>query len=281
MEPLRPFFKYFGSKYRSIKYYPKPLLGKIKEPFAGSATYSLYYYDLQVELYDLNEDVCAVWDYLIHAKESELRSLPGDVPSTVEELHVCAEAKKLIGLCIDLGSTNPKQKPSAWMRRRKDLQRDNLPPQHGSFWDEYWRDRVADQVHLIRHWKIKNISYRYIPDEEAVWFIDPPYQHTTIRKAYRSNTIDYRNLGEYCQNRSGQVMVCEQYGATWLPFVKLCELSRTAIGSKEGNYIEAIWTKNCPETVSEPVKRITKCQPSASEPTSHQNPIKKLVRLGS
>ena len=38
---LKPFWRYYGGKYRAAPAYPPPRLGTIVEPFAGSAGYSL------------------------------------------------------------------------------------------------------------------------------------------------------------------------------------------------------------------------------------------------
>jgi site-specific DNA-adenine methylase len=40
---LRPFFPYYGSKWRAARAYPPPLHRQIVEPFAGSAGYALRY----------------------------------------------------------------------------------------------------------------------------------------------------------------------------------------------------------------------------------------------
>jgi len=77
-------------------------------------------------------------------------------------------------------------------------------------------------------------DYLEAPDVEATWFIDPPYQvngsgseHTWFPQGMgyghgcRSSDLDFAALGEWCQSRQGQVMVCEQSGATWLPFTSL------------------------------------------------------------
>lgn len=50
MKPLRPFFRYFGSKWLVGKHYPAPMHETIVEPFAGSACYSLHHFDRKVVL---------------------------------------------------------------------------------------------------------------------------------------------------------------------------------------------------------------------------------------
>lgn len=45
-------FSYYGSKSKVVDLYPSPKFGKIIEPFAGSARYSLKYFDRDVLLVD-------------------------------------------------------------------------------------------------------------------------------------------------------------------------------------------------------------------------------------
>ena len=80
----------------------------------------------------------------------------------------------------------------------------------------------------------------------AVWIVpakgpndDPPYQ--TAGRAYRFHDLDYPALAEWCKSRTGQVIVCENAGAAWLPF----EPFRTIKGleGKRGGKqsVEVIW----------------------------------------
>lgn len=76
MPTLKPFFTYFGGKYRVARRYPPPESETIIEPFAGAAGYSLRYPDADVILNDLDPVVAGTWDYLIHVSADEIRSLP-------------------------------------------------------------------------------------------------------------------------------------------------------------------------------------------------------------
>lgn len=64
---LRPFFNFYGSKWRFARYYSPPEYARLVEPFAGSASYSLHYPERQVELYDVDPVIAGVWAYLIAA----------------------------------------------------------------------------------------------------------------------------------------------------------------------------------------------------------------------
>ena len=106
MNRLDPMFSYYGSKWRLAPEYPPSKHHLIIEPFAGSACYSLYwgvaycnylFSPPNVQLYDKNEKICMIWDYLINAKATEIKALPllesdEQIPS-----HLCDEARYLIG----------------------------------------------------------------------------------------------------------------------------------------------------------------------------------------
>lgn len=57
-------WSYYGSKSKIIDYYPAPKFDKIIEPFAGSARYSLKFFDKNITLVDLSESVVNAWKYL-------------------------------------------------------------------------------------------------------------------------------------------------------------------------------------------------------------------------
>ena len=208
LKTLWPFFCFFGGKWRMAPRYPAPKNKILIEPFAGSAGYSLRYPDKRVRLYDIDEHILGVWDFLIHAPELEVMSLPLKVTNTGDLLDITQEARWLIGFWLNKGTVSPRRSPSKWMR-------DGWRP--GSFWGEKIRHRIASQQKYIRHWEISKSSYENIPDIHATWFIDPPYSGPAGRK-YRKNNIDYPHLADWSRSRSGQVIACENEGADWLPF---------------------------------------------------------------
>ena len=231
---MRPFFSLFGSKYRVALHYPQPTYPTIVEPFAGSAGYSLRYPEYQVRLFDVDPIICGVWDYLIHVSAAEIRALPLAF-DYVDDLDVCPEARWLIGFWLNKGCTAPSKSPSKWMR-------DYQVMQPGcTYWSSAVIERIASQIPHIRHWTITQSSFSEIPDQgPATWFIDPPY--LVAGRAYKYHDIDYPALGEWCRSRSGQVIVCENAGAEWLPFqpfrtIKGLEGRR---GGKKS--VEVVWT---------------------------------------
>ena len=94
---------------------------------------------------------------------------------------------------------------------------------------------AVEYLELIRHWKITCMDYRDLPNAEATWFCDPPYQ--SAGRYYPHHYLDYDELACWCQTRRGQVIVCEEMGATWLPFKRLC----VQWGSGRRHVVEGIW----------------------------------------
>jgi len=227
---LRPFFSYYGSKWRLAPRYPPPVYDTIIEPFAGSACYSLTYPERRVRLFDKSEHVVATWRYLIGASEAEIRALPDIGPETlIDDLPVPQEAKWLIGWWANSAKTAPAKRASAWVR-----QEDQSP---ANSWGPALRERIASQQHAIRHWTITQGDYRVAGDAEATWFVDPPYQGKAGKGyTHGSDVLDFDALGEWCKTRPGQVIVCEDVGADWLPFAPWMQTKGARKQSRE-----AIW----------------------------------------
>lgn len=232
---LRPFWRYFGGKWRAAPRYPAPLHRTIVEPFAGSAGYALRFADREVVLVEKNPVIAEVWRFLIGASRREIERLPpverlDELPASTPE-----GARYLIGLAFGAGDTRPRQAVSPMVRR-----------------DGGWarlRDRCADQVESIKHWRIVEGDYTAAPDVTATWFVDPPYHVAggrakaakdkgRVRYPFGADAIDFAALGTWCRERRGQVLVCEQAGASWLPFEPL-GLAQT-VG--RGHAGEAFWT---------------------------------------
>ena len=232
---LRPFFSFYGGKWRvTPKHYPPPEHDTIVEPFAGGAGFSLRYSDRRVVLCDLDPVIAGVWRYLVSVSPGEIRAIP-DMPldGSVDDLPIPQEARWLVGFWLNRGGSRPKKRPSAWMRN-------GIRP--GSFWGERCREVIASQVESIRHWEVLECDYRDCPvSGAATWFIDPPYENAGKHYRLGSSGIDYKNLGEWCLSRQGQVIVCESDGAQWLPFEPLAHIKTTRRNRPSK---EAIWLKN-------------------------------------
>lgn len=230
MNCTRPFWTYYGGKWRAAPRYPRPIYDTIIEPFAGAAGYSLRYADRKVVLVEKNPKVAASWRYLLRVSASEVRALPlMQQGQTVDDLAVCEEARCLIGFWMNKGAVTPCKSPSRWATA--------YPNQS---WGAHIRERVAAQVYRIRHWRLIEGDYSDAPDVEATWFVDPPY--IGAGKHYPSKVPDFSSLAEWCRTREGQVMVCENVGATWLPFRPFIDIKGNE--SKRGGKVsqEALWT---------------------------------------
>lgn len=229
---LRPFFSFYGGKWRDTpKNYPAPAHDVIVEPFAGSAGYALRHHTKRVVLCDLDPVLAGVWSYLVRVSSAEILAIP-DVPDggTVADMGLCDEARWLVGFWVNRGASRPRNKPSKWMR-------DGQSPT--SFWGERVRNTIAKQVDQIRHWEVHNVGYERCPvTGPATWFVDPPYQHAGRHYAFSSQQINFDHLGDWCRSRQGQVIVCENDGATWLPFQRVTDTKTTRAGRRS---IEAVW----------------------------------------
>ena len=73
---LKPFFTYFGGKYRVAPHYPKPEYPTIIEPFAGAAGYSLRYANYKIILVEKNKRIAALWRWLIRASKDDVLCIP-------------------------------------------------------------------------------------------------------------------------------------------------------------------------------------------------------------
>ncbi len=219
---LWPFFTYYGGKWRDAPNYPKPQHETIIEPFAGSAGYALRYPAMCVKLFDADPIICAVWTYLITADPQEVLGLPDVDERGVDALEwPCDGAKWLAGFWLNKGTASPCKRPSAWMRS-------GIRP--NSMWGPVIRSRIAEQLPQIRHWSIERRSYERIPNQSATWFVDPPYQMAGKHYRHGSRQIDYRALADFCRTRHGQVIVCENEGADWLPFSSPRHIKTTVAG---------------------------------------------------
>ena len=141
---LRPFWSYYGGKWRSAPRYPAPLHGRIVEPFAGAAGYATRWSDRRVLLVDADPVIAGLWSWLIRVSEADLLSIPA-VVGHVDDVHLCQEARWLVGFWLNAGASHPCRTPSKWMRSGQ------FP---GCHWCAKVRDRLASQLGGIRHWRV-------------------------------------------------------------------------------------------------------------------------------
>lgn len=218
-------FYFYGRKFKIGNKYPRPKYNTIIEPFAGSAAYSMLYSNNNIILNDLDDKIYKTWKYLISVSTKEIMSLPilqkGQSLNDPEFNHLRDEQKYLIGFYLNPGSSSPKKSPGNYCA-----------------WNEKNKKILIDNIEKVRHWNINNKDYKDIDNVEATWFIDPPYQKQGKWYKHGNKDINYKELGEWCLSRKGQVIVCENIDADWLPFEELIKLR----GQKNTN-IEAIFSK--------------------------------------
>jgi len=233
MTRLRPMFGYYGSKWRIAPHYSRPQYDTIIEPFAGSACYSLMYPEKNVILNDLNPNIAELWRYLIHEKTTreEILNIPN--VRTEEDLKKLPPSQQiLVGFWFAKARVEPATKPTGWMNEEGGKKYEH------HYWGQRRKERIANQVGLIKHWKILEGPYENIPNQEATWFVDPPYSGDAGR-AYTcqvgsGDSTDYLHLADWCKELQGQVIVCENAGADWLDFKELGEFKTVRQGiSKE------------------------------------------------
>lgn len=230
---MRPFFSFYGSKWRVALRYPRPTHRTLIEPFAGSAGYSTRYADRDVVLIEKDPVIAALWRYLISTPAADVRAIPLlEYGQTLDEIEAPEEAKPLIGFWLNKGGASVCKTPSAWMRDRRYA---------GQFWGAKIRERVASQVDHIRHWTVIEGDYSEAPDVMATYFVDAPYEGAGKYYRHSASALNFEALGTWCASRNGQVMVCENEGATWLPFVPFAEIkaNESAHGGKTSR--EVLW----------------------------------------
>ena len=77
-----------------------------------------------------------------------------------------------------------------------------------------------------------------MPNENATWFIDPPYEFGGEHYKNGTKDIDFAILGDWCKSRNGQTIVCENMKANWLPFKPMVKIQ----GACQTFTTEAIWS---------------------------------------
>jgi site-specific DNA-adenine methylase len=213
-------FSYYGSKSKIVDYYPPPKYKKIIEPFCGSARYSVKYFENDVLLLDKYDVIVGIWEYLIKANKKDILSLPNlDKGQKVDDFNLSKEEKWLIGFCINGGSSSPKKTVKEY-----------------NTWNES-KIKISDMVEKIKHWEIKKGNYDELENEEATWFIDPPYQFGGEWYVKNTKNIDFSLLSNWCKTRNGQVIVCENTKATWMPFKPMIDMQGAMYKTTE-----AIWS---------------------------------------
>lgn len=236
---MKPFWSYYGGKWRIARHYPAPRYPLVIEPFAGAAGYSTWWEPKRVGLLDLNPKVASVWQYLTSSSAGDILALPMvDVGQALDTLDVLEGARNLIGFSLNPGSAHPRKTRTEGWRGA------DITGQHKmNSWTPAFRARVAEQVSALSGWFCEQGHYRDLPDIEATWFIDAPYQGCAGTN-YPCPQIDYGDLAEWCMSRRGQVIVCESQTAVWLPFTPLGTFKANGSPGRCGRSPEAVWVNH-------------------------------------
>lgn len=228
---MKPFFSYYGSKYRLCQqgFYPAPKANNVViEPFAGSATYSVYHEPERAILIDKNPVIIDIWRYLINASEKQILDLPTlghshifDFEDALKELQQAE--RDLIGFWMGKAQTRPAKSITNWFEK--------YHKKSGCMvWNEFVKDRIINQLPKIRKWYAIQDDYTILDNllqncKKHTYFIDPPYSSPAGKK-YKYNKINYAHLQWWIeQNQCSQIIACENQNLTfrWADFNKMAE----------------------------------------------------------
>lgn len=212
MSRYKKLFSYYGSKSKLAARYPAPTQHTVIEPFAGSGAYSLLHHEHDVILNEKDELTASVWAFV--TSKDALDDIENYLPRVVaigQRIDDLVDASKIpVGL-LHLIRSEISQGCFGERGYRTIVTKWGARDWHGVM------PRLQFWIPKIKHWRVLSGDYSSLNDITATWFIDPPYANAA-GSAYRTNDVDYVQLGAWCQSRPGQVIVCENEGATWLPF---------------------------------------------------------------
>lgn len=202
-------FYFYGSKARLAPYFPAPEHELIVEPFAGAAGYAVHNLAhgraAEALLYDVDERVVEMWDRLLRLTPDEVLELEMSPAGTrtTDPLHYTVMTS------------------NAWGR----ISGAKITPRMVRMWPSMKRRMARLLPHLRGRITVEHAPYTAAPDVEATWFVDPPYQITSAgcRNSGYVATVDHHELGRWSRARAGQLIACDQAGATWLPFRPLID----------------------------------------------------------
>lgn len=222
-------WSYYGSKSRIAHLYPKPRHERIIEPFAGTARYSLLHWDHDITIIDKYEVIVKIWSWLQKCSPKDILDLPHfkQGESISREMFNCDEEFLLMGFLVAKGFSTPRKKVSRFSSES-----------HSGQGMKAMKKSIARNIHKCKNWNIIHGSYECLENIEATWYIDPPYQFGGESYKESNKNLDYQSLADWCRSRRGQVIVCENTKANWLPFRPMKKI----VGSAFTYTTEAIWS---------------------------------------
>lgn len=236
MSKIHSAFSYYGGKSKLAHLYPAPKHDIIIEPFAGGASYSFAYAERQVVLNDLDKHTVAIWQFLTSPNAADI--VDSLVPSMViagqrisEILPTTADRGLIQLLCAEANQGT----------QGTGNGRDKITTRGAVIWNRLLKRKLLEVViPKVAHWQVHEGPYDWLENQKATWFVDPPYQNPAGAR-YRTNMVDFNHLSEWCQDRKGQVIVCENEGADWLPFVHLSKRRGFHTSHQKTNIAEVVW----------------------------------------
>lgn len=201
-------WSYYGSKSKLVNLYPEPKHDLIIEPFAGSARYALKYWDRDVIILDKHKPIIDLWNWLQKASDNDLDNLPRlREGENLDNFNLSYGEFLFMSFIVNEGNFG----------LRKTATKRAAPKINHKI------ETTKDILPKIKHWDIRLGSYQDLDNVKATWFIDPPYIDGGQYYPESNKNIDYTHLADWCKSRKGQVIVCENNNADWLPFTHLKE----------------------------------------------------------
>lgn len=167
---MRPFFSYYGAKWTGSKHYGPPRHELVIEPFAGSASYATRWDCPLVKLYDVSDDICDLWAWLIGCSVEDVLRIPDTFDSYAEVLALPRGPQLLARFWISKGRAEASGTLSPWYfqwRNSTDCR----------VWGPAVKRRIAEQKPLIDKWQIEKKPWWEVEVKPAHWHIDPPYNN--------------------------------------------------------------------------------------------------------
>jgi site-specific DNA-adenine methylase len=236
---FRSAFSYYGAKSKLLDCYPAPKHDLIIEPFAGGACYSLRHGEgRSVWLNDLDPGVFAMWTFIRDAVPEWLARIPDRVEPGQRASTLVAGAPAALVSILQAEANQGTQGARGV--------HDQVTSMGAKCWPRI-KDKLQWAHEKVQGWQITNLPYELVGAmhlegyQRATYFIDPPYDNPAGRR-YRQQVVDYNALAQWTLARKGQIIVCENVGAQWLPFEPL--VTRRGIRSRyqRSNASEAIYT---------------------------------------
>ena len=199
-----------------------------------------------MHLYDLDDNICAVWDFLINASETDVMAMNQNVRTQEDYDALPNGVRQLFFWNVQYVPTNVSRKlPLNYLKWIDDPS--STP--HYNFCSAWSKGRkkkhIMELKSIMVDWRITQGSYDSIPDElieTAHFHVDPPYM---LRGGtYVHSEIDYGALGKWCR-KLPCADICEGEDADWLPFRKLYDVESGNRRDENGKSIlvpEMIWS---------------------------------------